>query len=82
LCTRISFHNTEQWKTQVLNSLFKEESENKEGLYKNIKAKDLKDVLNLEEKRECIRNELNKKEVKDLWFSLGVVQRENFKLSD
>ena len=82
LCTRISFHNTEQWKIQILNSLFKEESENKEGLYKNIKAKDLKDVLNLEEKRECIRNELNKKEVKDLWFSLGVVQRENFKLSD
>jgi hypothetical protein len=38
--------------------------------------------LNLEEKREFIRNELNKKEVKDLRFSLNATQRRDFKLND
>lgn len=81
-CSRIPFHNTEQWKNQVSNILFKEGSQNKKKSYKNIKAKDLKNVLYLEEKVDYIRNELNKKEIRKIWFSLTPSSREWFKLND
>ena len=81
-CNKISFHNAEQWKNQVINILFNEESQNKEESYKNIKAKDLKNALDIEEKKETIRIALNEKQMKEKRFSMYVNQRESFKLDD
>lgn len=81
-CTKISFHNSEQRKNQIINILFNKESQNNGISYENIKAKDLKNALDMEEKKEKIRIALNEKQAKEKRFSLYVNQRESFKLND
>ena len=82
VCTKISFYNADQWEKQVSEFLFKENSSDKSTTFKDIKAKDLKNVLDMEEKKAVIRTILNEKQTKEKRFSLNTDQRLHFRLDD